>query len=257
MTYKLSYLFQLEFSSAVTAHQYALRLLPRLLSGIQVHWQHFIADGEHDAGALSDGFGNRLVYGQYLTAHTHFRVTYEAEVSRVDSVDLSLSPEVFLPQSQLTKADMTALSGWLATIVKQDKLSQAITIMQWVFEQMTYSPGNTSVWHCVDALLKSPIGVCQDYAHLMISLLRVVGIPARYVAGIAQGEGETHAWVEAWIDAAWHGFDPTHNCLVHYSDPYMPFAIGRDATDCLLNAGQFVGNARQSMHVQAMLVKKE
>jgi transglutaminase-like putative cysteine protease len=118
---------------------------------------------------------------------------------------------------------------------------------------MIYTTGSTDIHHSVRELLEYPFGVCQDYAHLLIALLRHHHIPARYVAGITQGEGQTHAWVEAWIHDAWQGLDPTHRVVITPDDPYIAFAIGRDFSDCPLNSGCFVGQAAQHMTIQAHL----
>ena len=69
-------------------------------------------------------------------------------------------------------------------------------------------------------------GVCQDFAHIAIVALRAAGVPARYVSGLAIGEGTTHAWVQAHIGGVWRGFDPTRN--VRVDEGYLPIAVGRD-----------------------------
>ena len=93
-------------------------------------------------------------------------------------------------------------------------------------------------------------GVCQDYAHVMLSVCRHVGLTARYIAGLLGGEGATHAWVEVYQDGRWVGLDPTHNRLV--DDNYITIAHGRDYRDCMLDIGIFSGyNVQQSQWVNA------
>ncbi|MCL4556170.1 MAG: transglutaminase family protein [Gammaproteobacteria bacterium] len=254
MNFQLSYQLSIQFSQAVSQHQYALRLLPRLASGVRIHRQQLSIAGVHDQGELRDGFANQLIYGNYASAHTHFEVSYQAVVSRELVFSSDLPVDWFVLPSLLTKADQNQLALWLDVTAPLTKFEQAMHIMQEVFSRMTYLKGSTKVWHGVDRVLQQPTGVCQDYAHVMIALLRFIGIPARYVAGVAQGEGESHAWVEAWVDGWWQGFDPTHNCMVSYQDAYIPIAVGRDAADCPLNMGQFVGQAEQVLTVQTQLL---
>lgn len=254
MLFQLNYQLSISFAQAVSQHQYALRLLPRLASGVKVHRQQLIIDGQHDLGELGDGFANQLIFGVYAQPHQSFRVDYQALVSRdmVFSTDLPIA--WFASPSLLTHAPISQLVEWAEIDADLTTFEKAMQLMHQVYQRMRYQSGSTPVWHCVDAVMANPVGVCQDYAHVMIALLRFVGIPARYVAGVAQGEGESHAWVEAWIDGWWQGFDPTHDCMVSYQDAYVPIAVGRDAADCALNSGQFVGQAQQVLSVQTQLL---
>ena len=78
-------------------------------------------------------------------------------------------------------------------------------------------------------------------------MLRRAGIPARYVSGLAIGEGATHAWVQARIQDAWHGYDPTRDLRIDES--YLPLAIGRDWSDCPIERGSFWGAVDQMQTV--------
>ena len=83
--------------------------------------------------------------------------------------------------------------------------------------------------------MKIGAGVCQDYSHVLLSLLRMAGMPARYVVGLMQGEGESHAWVEANCRGYWYGIDPTNHLLINES--YIKLAHGRDYGDCMISRG--------------------
>lgn len=254
MKFKLSYQLVIRFSELVINHQYALRVFPRLASGVSIHQQDWSVAGKHDRGNLLDGFANQMLFGSFKPAHEVFEFNYQALLSREMVYQTDLPIEWFLPQSQLTQASHDLLLSWLVDLTPTaSTFEQAMQIMQCVYARMSYVKGSTQVWHGVETVLQQAMGVCQDYAHVMIALLRLLNIPARYVAGVAQGEGESHAWVEAWIDGWWQGFDPTHNCMVSYQDAYIPIAVGRDASDCPLNMGQFVGLAQQVLTVQTQL----
>jgi transglutaminase-like putative cysteine protease len=255
--FELSYQMSLTFSQTVREHQFVLRLLPRPDSGIVVHQQQLMVSGKYDENDRFDGFANRLIAGVYSAPHTALQVMLKARVARTKNREnpTGLPASVFLPQSRLTQLNQTLLPKWTEDITHySDSYELAQALSQRVFNRMLYTTGATHVGHTVNELLVQPFGVCQDYAHVLIALLRHYAIPARYVAGVTQGEGQSHAWVEAWINDSWIGLDPTHDCLVPTNAPYIAFAVGRDFSDCPLNTGSFVGNAQQSMSIQAQLI---
>lgn len=107
-----------------------------------------------------------------------------------------------------------------------------------VYQNFKYIKGITSIETTLDEIWKLRAGVCQDFAHILLVMLRLLGIPARYVSGYVcphdnnlRGEGATHAWVEAYIPFyGWLGLDPTNNCIVN--DLHVRLAIGRNFSDC-------------------------
>lgn len=120
---------------------------------------------------------------------------------------------------------------------------------QFIFTEFTYIKGITNIETTVDEIVEHKVGVCQDFAHVMLELLRMIGIPSRYVSGYIcpnkngmRGEGATHAWVEAFIPHyGWVGTDPTNN--------HVKLSVGRDFNDCTPAKGTFKGPARQSLSV--------
>jgi transglutaminase-like putative cysteine protease len=105
--------------------------------------------------------------------------------------------------------------------------------------QFEYVPGSTNITTSLAEFVAQRRGVCQDYAHLMLSAARSRGVPARYVSGYiyasqgdgTHGAGATHAWVELYLpeEKIWKGFDPTNNVLV--ADHHIKVGVGRDYTD--------------------------
>ena len=104
----------------------------------------------------------------------------------------------------------------------------------------------------IDDVLEQGKGVCQDFTHLMIAVLRSFGVPARYVSGYIHRpnkESQSHAWCEAWLpDLGWVGIDPTNDCLV--DEHFIKVAVGRDFTDVPPNKGVYRGRARESISVR-------
>ncbi|WP_067984295.1 transglutaminase family protein [Nocardia caishijiensis] len=127
---------------------------------------------------------------------------------------------------------------------------------EWVHREMDYSAGTTSVHTSAPQAFAERRGVCQDYAHLTLVLLRAMGIPSRYVSGYLHpnpaapiGEvvaGESHAWVEAWT-GQWWGYDPTNNLAVN--EQHVSVGVGRDYADVPPLKGVFSGGGSTDLAV--------
>ncbi len=113
---------------------------------------------------------------------------------------------------------------------------------------MTYTPGVTNIYTDAINAFALKKGVCQDYTHIMLSMLKYRGIPSRYVAGMMVGEGATHAWVEVFYKGFWVGVDPTNDRIVN--EDYFKLAHGRDYNDCIIDKGVFTGNCNQKQKVR-------
>lgn len=116
---------------------------------------------------------------------------------------------------------------------------------------LAYLPGVTDADTPAERAAHLGVGVCQDWAHIFLALWRRAGGEARYVAGLAVGEGETHAWVEVDTPGGWSPWDPLRRCPALVG--YLPVARGRDAADCRLNRGVFRGGGLQTLTVRARL----
>lgn len=131
-----------------------------------------------------------------------------------------------------------------------------LAVSEWVHDKLTYHPGTTGVHSsAVDAWVARE-GVCQDYAHLTLALLRAIGVPCRYVSGYLHpkpdariGEtvrGESHAWIEAWT-GSWWGFDPTND--VEIGARHIWVAMARDYADVSPLKGTYSGGAASAIEV--------
>jgi len=132
-----------------------------------------------------------------------------------------------------------------------DPLATLKRVMGEMHVRFEYSPRTTRVDSPIDEALQARRGVCQDFAHVMIALVRRLGVPCRYVSGyLFQSNGSdtmssevaTHAWVEALLpDVGWVGFDPTNNLIA--GDQHIRVAVGRDYTDVPPTRGVFKGSS--------------
>ena len=122
-------------------------------------------------------------------------------------------------------------------------LAHADRVNTWVHQVMRYRPSVTNVDTTASRALGLAQGVCQDYAHIMLALCRLAGLPCRYVSGHLLGEGGSHAWVEVVVregdEAVAVPFDPTHGRRVGPS--YLTVAVGRDYADVAPTYGTFEG----------------
>ena len=140
-----------------------------------------------------------------------------------------------------------------------------------LFRSLRYRPGATDAGTTVEQFLKVKEGVCQDFAHLMISVCRAAGIPARYVSGYIEtdpvlgpdgepldtaliGATASHAWLEIFTpQGLWVGFDPTNDCLE--GERHVQIGIGRDYSDVPPMKGIFQGSNAQSLSVQVRVTR--
>jgi len=132
-------------------------------------------------------------------------------------------------------------------------------LMRRIFEEFTFDPSATDVSTPVESVFKERRGVCQDFAHLMISALRSLGLPARYVSGYIlthpppgqprlQGADASHAWVSVWApETGWVDFDPTNNVIPH--GEHVTIAYGRDYDDVSPIGGVLLGGGAHTVDV--------
>jgi len=134
-------------------------------------------------------------------------------------------------------------------------LASAKALCSYVFEYFSYQKGITTVESTLAEVWQLKSGVCQDFAQILLVLLRRMDLPARYVSGYIcpnkngmRGEGATHAWVEAYIPFyGWLGLDPTNNCVVN--DNHVRLAVGRHFADCSPVKGTYRGSFDHTLTV--------
>jgi transglutaminase-like putative cysteine protease len=154
---------------------------------------------------------------------------------------VELSPEVWRLALDLTDG---VTDTWQA----------ALALMNFVHGQLRYEPNSTTVHTHARDVLRERRGVCQDFAHVMISLCRTLKIPALYVSGYLATEAAsaTHAWVEVLIPGVgWRALDPTHNRQT--DETYVKIAVGRDYADVPPLAGNYKGTTERQMQVQVSI----
>ena len=149
---------------------------------------------------------------------------------------------------------------------EDDPLSALFRLNERLHVALEYMTLSTAVDSPIDIALENRRGVCQDFTHIMIALLRRVGIPARYISGYVQQDpqeieeedlsGASHAWVEAFLPATgWIGLDPTNNTQV--GDRHIRIAIGRDYADVPPTRGTYKGGSSSELTVGVHISETE
>lgn len=196
----------------------------------------------------TDQFGNRVAYVMLPRVERRLKFTISMQIERVAERDGEVagerSADRYLVASPLTDP-FPALQQQAERMRRETSspVELATRINHWVYQHITYRQGVTDISTTARDAFEERQGVCQDYAHLMIALSRLCGIPARYVSGHLLGEGAMHAWVQVLLPDAdgaarrWQPFDPTHDRPAGMS--YLTIAIGRDFGDVSPTRGTF------------------
>jgi transglutaminase-like putative cysteine protease len=272
------------YATPVARARHVLRLTPVSRNGERVHVAalQIIPEPAHRREG-QDFFGNRLTSieidepHETLTVKLSARVAVDAltepaplttpawEAIREEAFATSdigpLSPAHFLFPSR-----MVSLDPEIRDYVRQSfapgraVLDAAIELIGRIKSDMVYEIGATTVTTTPPMSFALRRGVCQDFAHIMISGLRGIGLPAAYISGFLrtlprtdptrlQGADAMHAWVMLWCGSAagWIGLDPTNAVLA--SEEHVILAVGRDYTDVAPMDGVIFGSGGQQIDV--------
>ena len=252
------YEMKLTFSSPVTDHRFQLRCVPATGPRQQVVDVEVAIEPDVELETTIDSFDSVVMTGFIPQPHTIFSYSVKG-IAFVDNAHIK--SEIYKPlyrfNSALTipgpciEAMIAACRARIAGLpADATPIDQAWEVMDEVYQAFTYTPASTTIRTTAEQALAQRKGVCQDYAHVMLSVCRHVGLTARDIAGLLGGEGATHAWVEIYHDGRWIGLDPTHNRMV--DDNYITIAHGRDYRDCMLDIGIFSGyQVQQNQWVNA------
>ena len=171
----------------------------------------------------------------------------EAVIDRFDEV---LSPTHYTPQSKRIRRVGERIAKY------HDPQEAVTAAANWVHSELKYVAGTTGVHSSGLDALREGKGVCQDFAHLTLILLRGMGIPARYVSGYLHPnhkavvgdtiDGQSHTWVQAWTGGWWH-FDPTNDTDIN--EQYISVGVGRDYSDVAPLKGIYSGEGSTDLDV--------
>jgi transglutaminase-like putative cysteine protease len=252
--------FRYDYPGPVRDLKQRLLIVPPNTYGDQQCIVHRLVVSSHVAETSShvDEFANHVInlHIPYIERTIDFEAWIVVERSADHGPHIfpgsALSDPRYLEPSALTQPD-DALQEVAAMLVAEDQVrgqaeqqsaALASRINAWVYRTLRYSHGTTGIHTKAAQALSLGYGVCQDFAHIMLVLCRLCGLPARYVSGHLLGEGGTHAWVEVLLpaperadEAIVQAFDPTHGCETGLH--YITVAVGRDYYDVAPTSGTF------------------
>ena len=258
------------YKTPVTASYNEARLTPRSYSRQNVIINRVETTPATRSYRYVDYWGTVVTAFDLHAQHTELEVTSysvveterpEPPVATVDWADLESTAvldryhEVLTPNAYTTiskRIDRTAKS-----LIKGRQPHDAVlATAKWVHSELQYVPWTTGVHSSGLDALNEGKGVCQDFAHLTLILLRSMGIPARYVSGYLHPnrdamigesvEGESHAWVQAWT-GSWWDYDPTNDTEIN--EQYISVGFGRSYADVTPLKGIYLGQDSSDLDV--------
>lgn len=260
---------KLEYSEPASEWLTELRMQPASDEQQSCHSFHLAVSQPTNVFWYLDGFGNRVHHFNLLAPHQQVRVLAASVVeTTVPSRRLADSLATFPLATAADPCEVLDFlpfrgpvcdSARLQTIRRELAPADGCRVADWIErvggfirERFEYQRDVTDSTSTIDHLLETGKGVCQDFAHLMIAVLRSYGVPARYVSGYIHRpdkESQSHAWCEVWLpDVGWRGFDPTNCCEA--SDWFVRVAVGRDYSDVPPNRGTHRGGADETIRVR-------
>lgn len=270
--FKIHHITKYEYDRPVKESMNHIMIYPFQSADQEILQHELLITGKPEVYTYHDYWGNKTGTFNLLGSHRELVIESKLLIRTLSPQQLPMPNDAFLKDvASIAYNDLHLLELERTSKIKAIELMQQYVsalsypgkdirsiledTCQFIFTTFTYIKGITTIESTVDDILEKKAGVCQDFAHVMLEILRMIGIPSRYVSGYIcpnkngmRGEGATHAWVEAYIPGSgWTGIDPTNN--VWATNHHVKLAVGRDFTDCTPVKGTFKGPARQSLSV--------
>ena len=280
MHYSIRHVTKFRYSAPISESFMELRMQPRTEATQHCVWFDLSIKPRTHLTSYRDRLGNLVPHFDIPGHHTQLAIKSEAVVDVApQTLPESLGAEAWHELDALMAAgdywemlmpsrftSPTDLLGKLARELDVRRRDDPLVLLRELTaalrETFEYAPQATEVDSLIEEALSNRRGVCQDFAHIMISLVRGVHIPCRYVSGYLfhrveehdrSAEDATHAWVEALLPGlGWVGFDPTNNLIA--SQRHIRVAIGRDYGDVPPTRGVFKGEAKTELSVAVQVI---
>ncbi|MEZ5354357.1 MAG: transglutaminase family protein [Bryobacteraceae bacterium] len=283
MRYQVSHITRYSYEAPVSSCHSELRLAPRVTPHQKV-WRRSVSvrPKPERIDEREDYFGNIVHRFALFDSHSSLEVHSESIVE-VQARPLPL-PRSTASWEQVRDAVRAARSGSLFEAIEftgespfavgaveielyaRDSLAPGRSLLDAVLElnarihrDFKYKPSSTTIDTTPSEVFKTRRGVCQDFAHLMIAMLRPVGIPVRYVSGYLRsgasytGAEASHAWVSVFVpEAGWVDLDPTNNVVPEQG--HVTVAWGRDYGDVTPVKGVTLGGGEQKIDVEVRVI---
>lgn len=284
MFYSIRHLTKFRYATPVSESVMETRMHPRNEVNQRCLTFHLAVSPRCRAFSYRDYLGNHVHHFDIPGQHSQLVIIAEAlvdlqtplqlpaslSVAAWDELDALVQDgdywEMLLP-SEFAKPTppLLKLASQLDVRRRDDPLTVLRELNSALYSSFEYALKSTRVDSPIDDAIRTRQGVCQDFAHIMISLVRTLKIPCRYVSGYLHrrvedhdrsAEDATHAWVEALLPhLGWVGFDPTNNLIA--TDRHVRTAIGRDYADVPPTKGIFRGKTASELAVAVRVTASE
>jgi transglutaminase-like putative cysteine protease len=284
MYYTIRHKTRFRYSNPISQSVMEVRMQPRSEGAQRCLRFQLTTTPRSQVTAHRDGQGNTVHSFDVPGSHAQLTINAEAFVRTLSPPELpeTLTPDDWTALDALTATDehwdylmpsrftqpsalLHALAGELQVVRRDDPLRFLRELNTAIYHHFEYAPDSTRVDSPIDDALQERRGVCQDFAHVMIALVREIGIPCRYVSGYLfhrggandrSADSATHAWIEALLPGlGWVGFDPTNNLIA--GERHIRVAIGRDYADVPPTRGVFKGKAESELTVSVQVAPEE
>jgi transglutaminase-like putative cysteine protease len=277
MYYSIRHITRFRYSLPVRESVMELRMQPRSEGPQALRSFQIATTPRAQLYAYTDHLGNAVYHFNVLREHSELRIETQSVVEmsqwrevapvadalewdRYNSYNLTADQYDLLEESRFSH-----MSQKLSVFIREhdlvrpkgDVLSALKQLNTRIFRSFDYETGVTDVSSPIDDALVAGVGVCQDFAHIMIAIARSWGIPARYVSGYLHHgkkgqdrshDDATHAWVEAYLPSmGWIGFDPTNDIMTR--ERHIRVAVGRDYADVPPTRGTYKGDAQSELAI--------
>jgi transglutaminase-like putative cysteine protease len=267
-----------------------MRLTPRNDSEQRLISHTIEIDPPAEMHSYTDAFGNKVIYFSVIAPHESLitRVSSRVETLLENPFDYRLMtvaaedlwyedhlkrhPDIwqYILHRSPSTPDLRTLDLGDLKIPARDRSysiqTSLLAALEWASKALKYQPGTTTIHSPLQEAIQKRTGVCQDFAHLLICVVRSWGLPARYAMGYMRASVEgyddsldeeaTHAWAEVLIPGVgWRGFDPTNRLCAN--DQYISVAVGRDYLDAAPQRGTFRGSAAQEIPTVRVVLQQQ
>jgi transglutaminase-like putative cysteine protease len=288
MLFRVTHITDYRYGEPVAEAYLELRLTPpnREMQSVREH--RLMIEPVSQTSGYRDYFGNEVSFLSLPYRHTRLKIRSEAIIQTLsgtlpaENLDLTIQesrqiltgflPFVFdyLQPTEMVKIGRESVQWAKRYLNGRTTLRDGLEALNSaIHENFQYRKGATNFSTDVGSIWRDRIGVCQDFAHIMLSVLRTAGLPSRYVCGYietspvrgANGESKrligsvaTHAWVEVLVPGQqWVALDPTNNRWC--GEQHISVSFGRDASEASPIRGTFKGSGRQTMKVQVRVTR--
>ncbi len=287
MEFKITHTTTYQYGNAAAEAYGEARLTPPDLPTQKVLKHRVTIEPPTRTSSYVDHFGNRVDFFSLPFRHQKLVVSsqllvetkppklpdesLQVSVQEARQIFSSALPDVFeyLQPTEIVRTGNTAVQ-WSRRYLRGDvTLEQGLTALNdAIHDSFAYMKGVTENSTELAVIWKNRKGVCQDFVHIALSVLRTAGLPARYVCGYIEavaprtepgskrlvGAYATHAWVEVLVPGMiWVALDPTNRQWCN--DRYVAVSYGRDASDAAPLRGTFMGSGGQKLSAKVLMTR--